>query len=64
MSNIKKYIVALMILVGLVYIAKGFNNSHDMDVAIEKCGSRENIIKVDSQKFECKKHNKPYKQDK
>ena len=55
MSNVKKVLIALVILVGLGAIAKSYNERNHMDMAIEKCGSKENIAKVDSKGFECKK---------
>ena len=58
MSNLKKFfilLVAILVLVGIGLIAKGYNESHHMEMALDECGSEENIAKVDSKGFECKK---------
>lgn len=58
MSHLKKFcilLVALVVLVGVGLIAKGYNESHHMEMAIDECGSEENIAKVDSKGFECEK---------
>jgi len=55
MSNLKKVLIVIVVLVGLGAIAEGYNESHHMELAIEECGSQANIEKVDSKGFECKK---------
>ena len=55
MSKLKKVLIVLVVLVGLGAIAKGYNERHHMEMAIAECGSQDNIAKVDSKGFECKK---------
>ena len=59
MSSFKKALLVLIVLVGVGTIAEGYNEKHHMEMAKTECGSQENIAKVDSKGFECKKHNKP-----
>jgi hypothetical protein len=60
MSKLVKTILALFIfMVGfwvLGGIAKGFNESHHLQMALDQCGSEENIARVDSDGFECRKN--------
>lgn len=55
MPKYKKVIVAIVVLVGLGTFAKNYNETNHKKMALEKCGSHENIASVDSKGFECKK---------
>jgi hypothetical protein len=55
MSNLKKVLIVLVVLIGLGTIAKSYNESNHMEMALAECGSQDNIAKVDSKGFECKK---------
>jgi len=55
MSKFKKVLIALVILVGLGAIAKQYNEQNHMEMAIEQCGDKDSIARVDSKGFECKK---------
>ncbi len=55
MSNFKKVLITLLILIVIGGIAENYNESHHKEIALAKCGSQDNIAKVDSKGFECKK---------
>ena len=55
MSKFKKSFIAVIVLLGLGAIAKGYNESHHKEMALAECGSQDNIAKVDSKGFECNK---------
>ncbi|NQZ24643.1 MAG: hypothetical protein HRT53_21700 [Colwellia sp.] len=55
MSSLKKSLIVLVVLVCIGGIAEGYNESHHLEMALTECGSQENIAKVDSKGFECKK---------
>ena len=49
-----KIVLALMVFVVLGTIAKGFNEAHHQEMALEACGSQEQIARVDEKGFRCK----------
>ncbi|MGS2719252.1 hypothetical protein [Paraglaciecola aestuariivivens] len=54
MSKLKKVLIAALVLIGLGAIAKEYNQRNHMKMALNKCGSKENIASVDSSGFACK----------
>jgi hypothetical protein len=62
MSNSKKVLIVLVVLIGLGIIAENYNERNHLKMAIAECGSLDTIAKVDSKGFECKKNNMPAKQ--
>lgn len=54
MSKIKKIVIAVVIVLSLGAIAKQYNEHNHTEMAIEECGNKDNVAKVDSKGFECK----------
>jgi len=55
MSSFKKVLITLFVLVVIGGVAEGYNESHHQEMALAECGSQDNIAKVDSKGFKCKK---------
>ena len=53
MPKLKKIIVIVATFIVLGTVAKVYNTTNHQGMAIEKCGSTENIKRVDEVGFEC-----------
>lgn len=56
MSKLKKAVLVVLVLIGLGTIAEIYNKYNHHRMAIEECGSEDNIKRVDSKGYECIKN--------
>ena len=54
MSNIKKVLAVIGVVVVIGGFAQYYNERNHMEMALEACGAKENIKRVDSKGFECR----------
>ena len=53
MSKFKKAVIFTVAVLGLGSIAKAYNTNTHQKMAMEQCGSQDNIKRVDSKGFDC-----------
>jgi hypothetical protein len=59
MNKTAKILLTIAIILAVGAVAKHFNTQNHHDMALEYCGSEDNIEHVDSKGFTCKTPRKP-----